>query len=85
MQEESADAKVVYRRLRRAVDSIGRVLGEDAELEGGRPFAPEDLTEAVDAARGAAGDLGLLIALLFEKAASEGLDVTADSYRGLVD
>lgn len=83
--QESADAQVVYRSLQRAIDSMGRALGENGRLEPGRPSAPEDLAEAVNAARGAAGDLTLLIALLLEKAASEGLETTIDSYRGLAD
>lgn len=83
--QESADARGVYRSLQRSMDSIGRALGENSELEAGRSSAPEDLTEAVNAARAAAGDLNLLVALLLEKAASDGLETTIDSYRGLTD
>lgn len=83
--QETAGAKVVYQSLRRAIDTIGRALDERSGLVAERDSVAENLAEAVHAARGAAGDLTLLIALLMEKAASEGIDMTSDSFGGLAD
>ena len=83
--QETADAKLVYQSLRRAIDLIGSALGERPELVAERDSAVNDLAEAVLAARGAAGDLTLLIALLMEKAASDGIDMTSHSFQGLAD